>query len=70
MNYIKKLETTVDAQRESINATEQRIRDFRSHLTSAKFIGTDEDGSRRDWIAVADVQRWLDLIDRALVTGQ
>lgn len=34
--------------------------DLRAHLGSSKVAGTDPNGSRWDWIAVADVQAWLD----------
>jgi len=36
------------------------------HLLGDKFNGTDPDGSRRDWIAVADVQAWM---SRLLAAG-
>jgi hypothetical protein len=29
------------------------------HVASDKFAGFDPDGSRRDWITVADVYGWL-----------
>lgn len=42
------------------------LHDFRVHLlTSDKFQGEDEDGGRRDWIAVTDALAWLDRIRTA-----
>jgi len=35
------------------------VQEFRVHLAGGKFAGTDPDGSRRDWIATADVLAWL-----------
>ena len=55
MNYITMLK-----EREA--ATEQWESQFRSHLHSDKFKGTDN-GERKDWIAVADVLRWLDTLN-------
>ena len=39
------------------------IANLRTHLSGDKFKGADQDGARKDWIAVADVSRWLDCIE-------
>ncbi len=58
MNHIARLQADLAAARAKIAARTAIIQDFRTHLQGAKFSGTDPDGSRRDWIAVADVQAW------------
>jgi hypothetical protein len=37
--------------------------EFRVHLNTPKFINEDGADERNDWIAVADVQRWLNYIE-------
>jgi len=59
MNHIARLQADLAAARAEISARTAIIQDFRTHLQGAKFSGTDPDGSRRDWIAVADVQAWM-----------
>lgn len=49
---IAELEAELAQYRANFNA-------FRILLHSAKFTGTGEDGSRKDWIATADVLCWL-----------
>ena len=49
----------------SAAATAEAVQEFRVHLASGKFAGTDTDGSRRDWIATADVTAWLARITAA-----
>ena len=66
MNFIARLQADLaTAQAEALARTEL-VRTFRAHLLSSKFCGTDPDGSRRDWIAVADVDAWM---VRLLTTG-
>ncbi len=59
MNHIARLQAELAAARAEIAARTAIIQDFRTHLQGAKFSGTDPDGSRRDWIAVTDVQAWM-----------
>jgi len=59
MNHIARLQADLASARAEIAARTAIIQDFRTHLQGAKFSGTDPDGSRRDWIAVADVQAWM-----------
>jgi acid stress-induced BolA-like protein IbaG/YrbA len=71
VNYIHALQNRV-ADLERAAAVRQAniqgwLHDFRAHLISAKFQGQDPDGSRRDWIATADVNRWLDTLREHLV---
>ena len=60
MNYIKQLQAEKAELLTQNEAMALLIRDFREHLQSSKF-GPQCDGSRGDWIATADVLRWLDL---------
>lgn len=62
-NYIHRLQSSVRELEQTIAAYSQGIADLRAHLQSAKFQGIDQDGDRKDWIATADVLRWLDGID-------
>jgi len=59
MNHIARLQADLDAARTAATATDEVIQEFRVHLAGDKFAGTDADGSRRDWIATADVHAWL-----------
>ena len=64
MNYIKKLEQSVNEKDQSITEAEQLIQDFRAHLRSPKFTGISQDGSRLDWIATSDVEsRLLEILN-------
>lgn len=63
MNYIKRLEADLQAAQDKMAAMQEAMQDFRRHLQSAKFVNTETE--RNDWIAVADVQRWLDNINNA-----
>jgi hypothetical protein len=48
---------------EQLQARDEALRAFRTHIASEKFSGFDQDGSRRDWIAVRDVDaRLLEII--------
>jgi len=58
--YINKLEDRVDELEERIGDVEEWLQSFRNHLDLPKFKGSDERGERKDWIAVGDVQKWLD----------
>jgi len=62
MNYILQLETKLAAARAELAAKDQIVRAFQAHLATSKFSGEEADGSRKDWIAVADVYAWLALI--------
>lgn len=66
MNHIARLQADLAAARAEAAARSELIREIRAHLVSAKFCGTDPDGSRRDWIAVRDVDAWM---VRLLTTG-
>jgi len=62
MNYIKKLQSDNDAMKQDAAAVASQISEFRAFLTSAKFVGTESDGSRKDWISTGDVDRFLSLL--------
>jgi hypothetical protein len=63
MNYIKQLEQTNREQAEQLAAMKAELLDFRAFvLTSPKFLGTDTDGDRKDWIATGDVASRLEVI--------
>lgn len=67
MNYIHQLQNEIVALNIDIVTRADRIQEFREHLLSSKFAPVQSDGSRGDWIAVADVFRWLQYIED---TGQ
>lgn len=63
MNYIKNLELEQKAAQAFEQSIAAGIIDFKSCLRSAKFVGVDERGERKDWISVGDVWRWLERIE-------
>ena len=62
-NYILRLRSRVEELEAKLQQAEAWKQDFRVHLASAKFQGTDPDGSRRDWIATGDVAARLAHLD-------
>lgn len=58
-NYIHQLEDQVTELAAQRTALEGRFQAMREHLARPKFAAVQPDGSRGDWIAIADVQRWL-----------
>lgn len=63
MNTITQLQGALAEVQEQLQAKDEALRAFRVHIASGKFSGFDSDGSRRDWIAVRDVDaRLLDTI--------
>ena len=62
MNYIHQLQAEVVDLNDQHLRRAERIQEFREHLASPKF-GPQADGTRGDWISVADVQRWLRYIE-------
>lgn len=65
MNHIVRLQADVATARAELAAKTEAIQAFRIHLASEKFCGVETDGSRKDWIAAADVLAWLALITDA-----
>jgi hypothetical protein len=63
MNYIKTLQQIGDERGERLCQIHERIESMRAHLLSPKFAAVQSDGSRGDWIATADVNRWLQYIE-------
>jgi hypothetical protein len=61
MNYIKQLEADLAESNQIIYTRNDRVQELLEHLASAKFYSS-ADGDRADWIAVADVRRWLQYI--------
>ena len=59
-NYIQTLQTIVDERGERLTQLHERIEWMRAHLLSSKFQGLDVDGARKDWIATADVLRFIE----------
>jgi len=59
MNYIKTLEQICSDRAARLESLHQQIEWMRQHLQSPKF-GPQADGSRGDWIATADVLRWIE----------
>jgi hypothetical protein len=62
MNHIVRLQSDLAAAQAELAAKAESIQAFRVHLAGDKFTGFEPDGSRKDWIAVGDVQAWLALI--------
>lgn len=60
MNHITRLTNDLQAANDKLAAMKEEIAAFRKHLSSSKFVSTETE--RNDWIAVADVNRWLDNI--------
>lgn len=63
MNYIKQLEADKAELNNTILTRAERIQELREYLASTKFAPVQPDGSRGDWVAVADVLRWLQYIE-------
>jgi hypothetical protein len=61
-NYIARLREQNASLEADDKALRERAQEFRVHLAGPKFSGTEHDGSRKDWIATADVERWLDYV--------
>lgn len=67
MNYIKQLKADNAAFINAIVEAREELNAFKAHLHSAKFAGTEEDGSRKDWISTGDVLHRLAEIEGLLV---
>ena len=61
MKYISALEYSVKELTEKNDGIRERMDEFKAHLYSDKFKN-DDNSDRKDWIAVADVLRWVDYI--------
>lgn len=59
MNHIARLQAELATAQAEAAAKTSIARELREHLVSGKFCGTEPDGSRRDWIAVRDVDAWM-----------
>ncbi|WP_158930117.1 hypothetical protein [Acidisphaera sp. S103] len=63
MNYIARLQQDLTAALEQLKLKDETLRAFRAHSAGEKFSGFEADGSRKDWIAVRDVDaRLLEII--------
>ena len=62
MKYISALEYSVKELTKKDNGIRERMDEFKAHLYSDKFINSDIERDRKDWIAVADVLRWINYI--------
>lgn len=69
MNHIHRLQNEVVQLNDEILRRAERIQEFREHLASPKFNAVQGDGTRGDWISVADVQRWLRYIEDTAQNG-
>lgn len=58
-NYINRLEADVRRLEAAQAALADRFQQLREHLALPKYAAVQPDGSRGDWIATADVSRWL-----------
>ena len=59
MNHIARLQADLASAQAEAAAKTEIVREFRAHILGDKFCGTDADGSRRDWIAVRNVDAWM-----------
>jgi hypothetical protein len=59
MNYIARLQGELAEAQEQLQAKDEALRAFRAQIAGEKFSGFDKDGSRKDWIAVRDVDARL-----------
>lgn len=66
MNYIKQLQAENAALKAAATRADGEVTSFLAHLHSNKFAGVAADGSRKDWIATADVIHRLVDIRRML----
>lgn len=70
MNYIRRLNYELIEANRVLTERLERTQEFHTHLLSPKFhnrpqsstIVHNRDNERQDWIAVADVRRWLNYI--------
>ena len=63
MNFIARLQGELAKAQQQLRTKNEALRAFRAHIASDKFSGFDDVGSRRDWIAVRDVDaRLLEII--------
>jgi len=61
-SYITRLREQVEGLEADDKALRERAQEFRVHLAGPKFSGTETDGSRKDYIATADVERWIEYV--------
>jgi hypothetical protein len=61
MNYIKRLESIISERGERLEHIAHQVEWLRQHLHSDKFKG-DDNGERKDWIAVSDVLCWIETV--------
>jgi hypothetical protein len=67
MSYIRNMQATLQSARSGLEDISGTVNHWRAHLqTSPKYMGTDPDGARRDWLSAADVARILDDIARSV----
>ena len=59
MNHILQLQEDKARLLGRLRAIEESLDSFNSFLHSEKFAGAENDGSRKDWIATADVINWI-----------
>lgn len=59
MNYIHQLQGELNAALAQVESFKLSLDQLRSFLHSPKFIGTDSNGERKDWISTSDLIRLL-----------
>lgn len=59
MPYINQLQEKNKALDAQLKAAQAETAQFMTFLGTSKFTGTDEDGSRKDWISTGDLYAWL-----------
>jgi hypothetical protein len=58
--WIRAIEIERDNAARELEQYKLMVADLRAHVLSAKFLGVEGDGSRKDWIATGDVLRYID----------
>ena len=67
-NYIQRLQDENARLCSALKTWDDSAGSFRAFLGSEKFTGTATDGSRKDWIATADVVNWLRDLQNTVAT--
>lgn len=65
MNHIARLQSELAAAKAELREKDEAPQAFRVHPDREKIRGVEADGSRKDWIAVADVLAWTSFIKNA-----
>lgn len=59
MNYIHKLKGELATAQATIAYYEQALWNLYGFIHTDKFVGVQDDGSRKDWISTGDLTTWI-----------